>query len=218
VGEKIRDHIRSNVVGYVAVFLALSGTAYAVDGPLAGQNTVGSADIINGEVTNNDLGADSVASGKIQDRQVKNADLSIAASSSNTIADGGIQGIDVMNETLTGDDVQESSLDLPLLALIEGDDGTLVRGRGVTGAFKFCPGFACPPDPFVGYEIVFNRDVGNCWYYATIADKLGGRGSEAPPGEIGVRPLSTNSQGVSVTTFDSTGNPADRDFFLAVFC
>jgi hypothetical protein len=35
---RIREHIRSNVVGYVAVFIALSGTAYAVDGPLPGQN------------------------------------------------------------------------------------------------------------------------------------------------------------------------------------
>jgi len=81
---------------------SLTGTGYAVDGPLAGQNQVGSEDIINGEVKNADLGTDSVASGKIQDRQVKNSDLSIGASSSNTIADGGIQGVDVKNDTLTG--------------------------------------------------------------------------------------------------------------------
>ena len=55
MGAHIRDHIRSNVVGYVAVFLALSGTTYAVNGPLAGTNTVGSADIINGEVKPKDI-------------------------------------------------------------------------------------------------------------------------------------------------------------------
>jgi hypothetical protein len=119
----VSNHIRSNVVGYVAVFIALSGTAYAVDGPLAGQNTVGSADIINGEVTNDDLGADAVGSGKIADRQVKNQDLSIGASSSNTIADGGVQGIDVKNDDLTGADVANDSL-----TGADVDEDTLVGG------------------------------------------------------------------------------------------
>src|SRR3954462_10279967 len=107
----IANHIRSNIVGYIALFLfAMGGSAYALDGPLPGQNQVGSEDIINGEVKSGDLGVDSVASGKIADRQVKNADLGLGASSSNTIADGGIQGIDVKNNTLTGAQVDESTL------------------------------------------------------------------------------------------------------------
>jgi len=109
--NRIRDHIRSNIVGYIALFcFAMGGSAFALDGPLPGQNQVGSDDIINGEVKSGDLGVDSVASGKIADRQVKNADLSLGASSSNTIADGGIQGIDVKNNTLTGTQIDESTL------------------------------------------------------------------------------------------------------------
>jgi hypothetical protein len=130
MGARIFRHIRSNIVGYVAMFIALSGTAYAVDGPLAGQNQVGSEDIINGEVKNADLGADSVASGKIQDQQVKNADLSIGASSSNTIADGGIQGIDVRNDTLTGTQINESTLGkVPDADKLDGRDSTQFLGR-----------------------------------------------------------------------------------------
>ena len=107
-------HLRSQWMGALALFLVLTGgTAMAVDGSLPGQNTVGSADIINGEVSNADLGADSIASGKILDRQVKNQDLGLGASSSNTIADGGIQGIDVKDNTLKGADIDESSLNLP---------------------------------------------------------------------------------------------------------
>jgi hypothetical protein len=108
--NRVSDYIRSNMLGLVAIFIALSGTAYALDGPLPGQNQVGSDDIINGEVKNGDLGTDAVASGKIADRQVKNADLALGASSSNTIADGGIQGIDVKSNTLTGTQVDESTL------------------------------------------------------------------------------------------------------------
>lgn len=50
LSARVGNHIRGHVVGYVALFVALSGVAYADDGPLAGQNTVGSADIINAEV------------------------------------------------------------------------------------------------------------------------------------------------------------------------
>jgi hypothetical protein len=108
---RIGEHIRSNIVGYIALFcFATSGGAYAIDGALPGQNQVGSEDIINAEVKNADLDADSVGSGKIVDRQVKNADLSIGASSSNTIADGGIQGVDVKGNTLTGAQIDESAL------------------------------------------------------------------------------------------------------------
>jgi trimeric autotransporter adhesin len=128
---RISDHIRSNVVGYIALFLfAMGGSAYALDGPLPGQNQVGSEDIINsevkgvdigaGEVKNGDIGTsevkannvapDSLGGNKIVDRSVKNADLGLGASSSNTIADGGIEGIDVKNNTLTGAQIDESTL------------------------------------------------------------------------------------------------------------
>ena len=47
----IREHLRSNVVGYVALFVALSGTAIA----LPGQDTVSSGDIIDGQVKTDDI-------------------------------------------------------------------------------------------------------------------------------------------------------------------
>jgi hypothetical protein len=129
-GTPISDWLRGNLLGLVAIFIALSGTAYALDGPLPGQNQVGSDDIINGEVKTADIGTgevkngdigvsevkanniapDSLGGAKIADRSVKNSDLGLGASSSNTIADGGIQGIDVMNNTLTGAKIDESTL------------------------------------------------------------------------------------------------------------
>jgi hypothetical protein len=129
--NRISTHIRSNIVGYIALFLfAMGGSAYALDGPLPGQNQVGSDDIINGEVKtadigtgevkNGDIGAfeinanniapDSLGGTKIADRSVKNADLGLGASSSNTIADRGIQGIDVKLNTLSGAEIAESTL------------------------------------------------------------------------------------------------------------
>ena len=80
----VRGHIRSHVVGYVAVFIALSGTASAIDGPLPGQDQVGSADIIDQEVKQQDLGSNSVASGKIVDGQVQGSDLATNAITDDT--------------------------------------------------------------------------------------------------------------------------------------
>jgi endosialidase-like protein len=54
MSERIGEHIRSNVVGYIALFLALSmGTAYATHP--GGANTISSADLINGAVRTADI-------------------------------------------------------------------------------------------------------------------------------------------------------------------
>ena len=115
----------SNVVSTLCLFLLLAGgTAYALDG----SNTVFSDDIVNGEVKNDDLAANAVGSGKIADQQVKNADLGAGASSSNTIADGGVQGIDVLNNSLTGDDIGNvtRSVNLPLASFVNVNKGELI--------------------------------------------------------------------------------------------
>jgi hypothetical protein len=108
--------VRSNVVGYVALFVALSGTAYAVDGPLLGKNTVGSADIINGEVKNVDIGAGAVTSAKVADDSTGSA----------------LTGADVMPNSLTGADIDESSLGtVPEADKVGGfGAGDFVHGKG----------------------------------------------------------------------------------------
>jgi len=85
VSSRIREHIRKNVYGMVAIFIALGGTAYAVDGPNPGVNTIGSEDIIgaevkssdigNGLVSNIDLKNETIESGKIKDGTVAPTDL-----------------------------------------------------------------------------------------------------------------------------------------------
>jgi hypothetical protein len=97
IGKALRDHLRSNVVGYIALFcFAMSGTAIALDG----SNTVFSDDIVNGGVHAADLGPDAVRTSKILDGQVRSADIG-----NNTV-----QGVDILDATLTGDDVLDESL------------------------------------------------------------------------------------------------------------
>ena len=89
---RIRNHLRSNVVGYIALFFVLTGgTAYALDG----SNTVFSDDIVNGEVKAADLGTDSVTSSRILDGQVHQADLGTDSVSSGKILDGQVHTADL---------------------------------------------------------------------------------------------------------------------------
>jgi hypothetical protein len=63
---RFSQHVRSNLVGYLALFVALGGTAWATNGPLQGRNTVGSADILNGEVKAPDIGNNAVSAPEIK--------------------------------------------------------------------------------------------------------------------------------------------------------
>jgi hypothetical protein len=86
MGNGISQHIRGNVVGYVALFFALSASAYA----LPGANTVDSADIVNGQVRTRDIGAG----------QVGTTDLANGSVGSGKVADNSLNGVDVAESTL----------------------------------------------------------------------------------------------------------------------
>jgi hypothetical protein len=66
------SHIRNNIVGYVAVFLALTGGAYA----LQGKNTVDSGDIKKGQVKKSDLAKNAVRSPTVKDEALTGDDIS----------------------------------------------------------------------------------------------------------------------------------------------
>ena len=75
----------ANIVSVLALFVALGGTAIAVDGPNPGQNTIGSEDIIGNEVKSDDIGNgrifnldiadDIIQSGKIKNGTIAESDL-----------------------------------------------------------------------------------------------------------------------------------------------
>ena len=99
----------------VAAFIALAGTAYAVDGPLAGQNTVGSEDIIDSEVKSAD-----VANGSVQTADIKNDDVRSSDVRDDSQPDGGLVGADIAADSLTGADIASGSI-----SGVEVHDGTL---------------------------------------------------------------------------------------------
>lgn len=109
--KTISGWIRANVLGFIAIFIALGGTAAA----LPGTDTVESDDIVDGEVRNADIHANAVTSDKIGLGQVASPDLHGDAVTGAKIADGSVGAADVAPNSLGGAQVDEASLDPSIL-------------------------------------------------------------------------------------------------------
>ncbi len=130
--DSARRFLRSNLLGLVAIFIVLGGTAIA----LPGKNKVDSGDIKQGQVRTLDIHRSAVTKSKLR----RNA----------------VDGSRVRNNSLTADDIDESTLDLdpPLKAgaVTEREEADRER-RIAIGAGELTP--ALEGDP----EIVLNGGV-----------------------------------------------------------
>jgi hypothetical protein len=142
LSSRLRNHIRGNVVGYLALFLVLTGgTAQA----LGGSNTVFSDDIVNRQVKSADLDVqavrgthlapNSIRTGKVVDNSLSGDD--IAGLTGADVADGSLTGDDVAGNSLNGNQINES------LVGTGGDiSGPLANeqlGSGVVGSNEVAP-------------------------------------------------------------------------------
>jgi hypothetical protein len=102
MSTRISEHIRSNVVGYVAIFMfAMSGSAYG----LSGSNTVFSDDIAPKEVGTADLAVDGVTSPKIDDGAVGTGDIQNGGVGQLDIATGGVTSTKIMDGQVLAQDI-----------------------------------------------------------------------------------------------------------------
>ena len=143
------------------------------------------------------------------------------------IRNGSVTAKDVRNRSLTGTDVRrdklgggsikESSLGIVPAALVAGGaaryavvngGGQLARGRDISSVARTGDG---------RYQVIFNSDVRNCVYSATVGDASAG----GPPqnSQISVSSLASNVNGVSIRTENgNTGTEVNRPFHLIVMC
>jgi hypothetical protein len=144
-----------------------------------------------------------------------------------SIKNGTVTTRDIRNHSLTGTDmrrdrigggsIKESTLGpVPSAYLATGSarfavvnaSGQAVRGRSISSVARTSEG---------RYQVIFNGDVRNCAYYATVGDES----ASAPPQntQISVSSLASNVNGVAVRTENGgNGTELDRPFHLVVMC
>jgi hypothetical protein len=89
--RRLRPRSVYDVCAAMALFVALGGTAYAV-------NTVNSSDIVDGQVKSVDVGDGEILSADVKDQSLTTFDVST------------FLGADVVDGTLTGADIQDNSI------------------------------------------------------------------------------------------------------------
>jgi hypothetical protein len=93
-------------VAYLALFIAVGGSAYAaatITGADVVDDSLTGADIQNKSIGGADIGGATLGSAKIIDHSLGEIDL----------APNSVAGSEVINNTLTGDDINESALNVP---------------------------------------------------------------------------------------------------------
>jgi hypothetical protein len=108
-------YLRSHHAGLLALFVALSGTSYAVatgsiDSREIRNNSVAGRDIRNNSVTGRDLRNGRVFGRDLRNGSVSGADLRDAGVGSADVADASLSGADVANAGLAGEDIRDGSI------------------------------------------------------------------------------------------------------------
>jgi hypothetical protein len=171
------------VVALIALFVALSGSAYAVA-------TIGSNDIINGSIRNRDF-----KDGTLRGNESKPDGFGPNAIKEQVLDAGKLKQV---TSAIAADGVTRH--------VVVSNVGAAVRGRGVASSARTGDG---------QYQVVFDRDVRSCTYFATLGDE-----SAAGPGagSVAVTSAAANVNGVRVVTRNPNDSPANRSFHLLVSC
>jgi hypothetical protein len=113
-------YLRNHHAGLLALFVALSGTSYAVatgsiDGREIRNNSVTTRDLRNNSATGRDLRNGRVTGRDLRDGSVSGADLGDASVSGADVADSSLGAADVADNSLGGADVRNGSIGDPEL-------------------------------------------------------------------------------------------------------
>jgi hypothetical protein len=170
-----------------AMVVALIALFISLGGSAYAVATIGSDDIINGSIRNRDF-----KDGTLRGQEAKRDGFGGGAIKESTLGQVPSAGAAVVAEGLRH-------------AVISNVGGT-VRGRGVASSALAGDG---------QYQVVFDRDVRNCVYNATLGDESA---AGAGNGQISVTSAAANVNGVRVVTRNSNGANENRSFHLIVSC
>jgi hypothetical protein len=104
--ERVRQHLQSHAVAYVALFVALSGSALA----LPGKNSVTSNDLKRGAVKGRAIAEGAVKKAKLRDAAVTAPKLGPAAVTAAALADNAVTGPKLAQDSVTRQKVVQGAI------------------------------------------------------------------------------------------------------------
>jgi hypothetical protein len=142
VSERIRRHLQSHVVGYLALFVALSGTALA----LPGSKQVKSNDIAKGAVKGKAIATDAVKSAKVRNGAitapklgagaVTSAKLGAAAVGTEALADAAVTSAKLANDSVVREKIGQGEINGGKLANGAVDSAKVANGSLLAADFE----------------------------------------------------------------------------------
>ena len=187
--RKFRDHLRSNAVGYLALFVALGGTgAWAAD-------KITSADIAKNAVRSKHIKKSAVKTSKIADRAVTADKLA-----------GGVKG-------LQGEQGPPGQDATNLFAYI------LDNGGAETASVHYGSGVTAVNDPAGDnpYTLTFNRSLVNCVVQA-VAGYGNPAGSSTSDYALPFVSMEVGNPNQVQVFFEDVGGTIDNAFLVTAFC
>jgi hypothetical protein len=203
----VRDHIRSNVIGYVALFVALSGVAYAANA--VPKNSVSSSSIKKGAVKGSDVANEALTGTDVNESTL--SEVPVAGMLDGLDSNAFVQDGDTAGGDLGG---SFSSLDIGAGA-VDGSELSLTAVRpqniapngtaGVSGTVPIMYVFAIDDGNDVSQLVQKPLLVTHAWTLGVTADP--GTLQVEGPGDAGITTLMDPSEdSVTPTTSIDAGN------------
>lgn len=185
LSTRIRRHLQTHIVGYLALFVALSGTALA----LPGHKTVKGDDLSDGAVKKRALASGAVVSGKLAGGSVKAEKLAAGAVGNTQLGDDAVDRKKIKAQAVAGSKIADSAVSSAKV-----EDGTLQAAD--FGAGQLSDGFVI--NSGIGQTFSMPR-AGRVYVIATAVTAC-----NATPCHYGVLIDSTAVTGATVTLNETT--------------
>ncbi len=242
---RIRSHLRSNVIGYLALFFALSGSVAYATHP-GGDNTIDSGDIINGQVTEPDIATnsvrsaeilnDSMAGGGLEQQDLQGSSVGGSEIRNNAVASGEVENDSLGSDDLAPDSVTNSEMtddsvgtaeiaadsitdgEVEDFSLSNADVGAMYAEVQASGFLINSSGGITATHVGTSNSGTYQVDFGRNVSLCAAVATIGSDTTAISDGEVNVADTPGNVEAVTVDTNLSNNTPADRPFRLIVLC
>jgi hypothetical protein len=201
------------VISVIALFLAAGGTTYALSLPA---NSVGPAQLRKSAVLNSRLFPGAVSNSKMGKGAVTVSKMASNQMTSQQIRNGSLLGQDMAPNTLTGSQINVSTLGITRFALVESNGTIAAQSGGISVTQAGSQTILNFGSSVAGRPILATLAAGSPGTAGEISASPCGGASATNPGGISCPGSANSSNFVAVNTFNSSGTPAERTFYVAV--